>query len=270
LRRPNRGETFRPRDPPRPKECHEIARPARPRRRARPLLRRRRCARESRRAPSPGAAEIGDRLFPGLGNGGYDALHYHLDLRYATSDPAQPIDGKARILARATQSLSSFNLDFAGDSVGAVHVNGRVADWTRAGEELVVTPRRPLRKGHPFVITVSNFVSTPTVPNPDDPATTGFFVTPDGSATAPQPDKAHRIFPSNDHPRDKASFTFRFDVPAGRDAVANGVRAGPQHARRAQHLDLSPAPAAGDVARPARGRGLGVHIARPPSRGAIP
>jgi hypothetical protein len=39
--------------------------------------------------PSPGAAEIGDRLFPGLGNGGYDVLHYHLDLRYARSDPAR-------------------------------------------------------------------------------------------------------------------------------------------------------------------------------------
>ena len=74
-----------------------------------------------------------------------------------------------------------------------------------------------------FVVRVSNFSSTPTVPDPDDFSTSAFFVTPDGSATAPQPDQAHRIFPSNDHPRDKASFTFRFDVPAGTDAVANGV-----------------------------------------------
>jgi aminopeptidase N len=176
--------------------------------------------------PSPGASEIGDRLFPGLGNGGYDVRHYHLDLRYATSDPAQPIDGTVRIFARATQSLSSFNLDFAGDSVGAVSVNGRTAGWTHVGEELVVTPRRPLRKGRFFVVKVSNFAATPTVPDPDDFSTSAFFITPDGSATAPQPDKAHNIFPSNDHPRDKASFTFRFDVPAGRDAAANGVLLG--------------------------------------------
>jgi hypothetical protein len=32
-------------------------------------------------APSPGASEIGDPLFPGLGNGGYDAIHYSLALR---------------------------------------------------------------------------------------------------------------------------------------------------------------------------------------------
>ena len=32
--------------------------------------------------PSPGAPGVGDRLFLTLGNGGYDARHYHLDLTY--------------------------------------------------------------------------------------------------------------------------------------------------------------------------------------------
>src|SRR5688572_18781109 len=68
---------------------------------------------------SPGAAGLGDRLFPTLGNGGYDVRYYHLALRYETSDPAQSIDGTVTITARATQNLSSFNLDWAGDPVGA-------------------------------------------------------------------------------------------------------------------------------------------------------
>ncbi len=63
---------------------------------------------------TPGAPGIGDKLYPMLGNGGYDALHYDVDLRYATSDPAQPLDGTVTILARATQSLSRFDLDFGG------------------------------------------------------------------------------------------------------------------------------------------------------------
>ena len=183
-------------------------------------------ASRSQSVPSPGASDLGDRLFPGLGNGGYDVRHYNLDLRYETSAPSQPIDGTATIVARATQSLPRFNLDFAGESVGAVSVNRRTADWTREGEELVVTPNRPLRKGRLFVVRIANFTAAPTEPNPDDPETLGFFITPDGSATAPQPDRAHNIYPSNDHPRDKASFTFRFDVPAGTFAVANGVLAG--------------------------------------------
>jgi aminopeptidase N len=177
-------------------------------------------------SPSPGAESLGDRLFPGLGNGGYDVLHYDLDLRYATSDPAQPIDGTATISARATQALSRFDLDFAGQGVSAVSVNGRAAGWTREGDELVVTPRRSLRNHKVFVVRVAHFAATPTEPDPEVASSEAFFITPDGSATAPQPDLAHLIYPSNDHPSDKASFTFRLDVPTGTDAFANGTLKG--------------------------------------------
>ena len=176
---------------------------------------------------SPGAAGLGDRLFPGLGNGGYDALHYDLDLRYATAAPAQGLDGTVTIYARATQGLSRFNLDFAGQSVGAVYVDGRAARWAREGEELVITPKRAVKRHEKFRVTVAHFTAAPT-----DPAvSSAFFVTPHGSATAPQPDLAHDFLPSNDHPRDKASFRIRFDVPAGVVAVANGVPTG----RRTHH-----------------------------------
>ncbi len=33
-------------------------------------------------AARPGAAGVGDRLFPTLGNGGYDVVHYGLTLDY--------------------------------------------------------------------------------------------------------------------------------------------------------------------------------------------
>lgn len=178
-------------------------------------------------APTPGASGLGDRLDPGLGNGGYDALHYDLDLRYATSTPSQPIDGTVTIDARATQALSRFNLDFGGERVGAVSVDGVPARWRRAGEELIITPRQWLRDGERFAVRVSHFTAAPTEPS-DDPASTAFFVHQDGSATAGQPFSEHLVFPSNDHPRDKATFAFRFDVPAGTTAVANGVLEGRQ------------------------------------------
>jgi aminopeptidase N len=146
--------------------------------------------------PAPGSAGVGDRLFPTLGNGGYDVLHYDLNLRYATSSPSQPIDGTVTILARATESLSRFDLDFAGRSVGMVSVNGLPARWTE-----------------------------PTAPSAD-PATTAFFFTASGSATSPQPNYGHYVFPSNDHPSDKATFRFTFDVPTGVTAVANGLPTG--------------------------------------------
>src|SRR4051794_30503113 len=87
-------------------------------------------------AAAPGSPTIGDPPFPGLGNGGYDVLHYDLDLRYATSAPSQPIDGTVTIVARATQPLSRFDLDFAGGGVSRVSVDHRTALWSRSGEEL--------------------------------------------------------------------------------------------------------------------------------------
>ena len=104
-------------------------------------------------------------------------------------------------------------------------VDGARAGWRRDGEELVITPRRSLRKNGLFVVRVSHFVAVPTEPG-DDTASTAFFIHADGSATAGQPDAEHYVFPSNDHPRDKATFTFRFDVPAGTTAVANGLPLG--------------------------------------------
>jgi aminopeptidase N len=174
---------------------------------------------------SPGAAGLGDRLDPGIGNGGYDVQDYDLRLRYATADPAQPLQGDETITARATQALSQFNLDFAGKSVGGVAVNGRAAKFKRTGEELIVTPARPIANGSTFTVLITDFRAAPTkITYAVDSA--AFFVTPDGSATAPQPYDAHLIFPCNDHPRDKATFTFAIDVPEGRDAVANGTEIG--------------------------------------------
>jgi hypothetical protein len=69
-----------------------------------------------------GARSAGDRLFPQIGNGGYDALHYDLRLAY---DPATKIlDGRATMTARATQRLRASGLDLQGFEVTSVSVDG--------------------------------------------------------------------------------------------------------------------------------------------------
>ncbi|GAA3150546.1 aminopeptidase N [Kribbella aluminosa] len=50
----------------------------------------------------------------------------------------------------------------------------------------------------------------------------GFVATPDGFSTAPQPDVGHTVFPCNDHPSDKAFYTFKVTAPHGTIGVANG------------------------------------------------
>jgi aminopeptidase N len=173
-------------------------------------------------SPTPGDAGLGDRLFPSLGNGGYDVQNYDLRLTYPRKNPSQTVAGDVTISAVATQHLSRFNLDFAGSGPARVEVNGKSARFVHQGEELVVTPRYPFKPGRVFTVTIKGFSATPEQPGPE--ALYGFTVTPDGTALVSQPAAAHRVFPSNDHPRDKASFSITTDVPSGWTAVASGVR----------------------------------------------
>jgi hypothetical protein len=55
-------------------------------------------------------SSLEDSYFPLLGNKGYDALHYHLDI---TPDfDAETLDATVEIKMQATQNLTEFNLDF--------------------------------------------------------------------------------------------------------------------------------------------------------------
>jgi aminopeptidase N len=101
-------------------------------------------------------------------------------------------------------------------------VNGRPAAVVQDGEDIVITPQKPIHQDAHFRVVVAGYTATPTAVDPRDDASTAFFSTPDGTATAAQPNFAHLFLPSNDHPRDKASFTFHLDVPDGVTAVANG------------------------------------------------
>jgi hypothetical protein len=216
------------------------------------------------RPASPGAAGLGDRLFPTLGNGGYDVWHYDVAWRYPTAAPTTPVTGTVTIDAKATQSLSSFDLDWAGTSYGAVAVKGRPAAVVQDGEDIVITPEKPIHKGARFRVVVAGYTATPTAVDPENDASTAFFSTPDGTATAAQPNPAHLFLPSNDRPRDKATFTFHLDVPDGVTAVANGDLVSRRRPSRAGPWELRPAPADGDRARPGRRRRLRRHPSAAP------
>lgn len=165
---------------------------------------------------TPGAVGAGDPYFPTDGNGGYDVQHYLLDVKYAPA--TDRLTGVATISARATQNLSRFNLDLQGLTVRSITVNGRSADWSRAADELTVKPRSGLPKGKNFT-TVIRYDGVPqTLPAGD-----GFIHTDDGTVVIGEPPVADTWYPVNDHPSDKASYTFNITVPAGLEAVANGV-----------------------------------------------
>ncbi|MFI6146697.1 M1 family metallopeptidase [Streptomyces sp. NPDC051109] len=165
--------------------------------------------------PPPKALGIGDPLFPELGNPGYDVLSY--DLSFAYKHNKSPLDAVTVIDARALEPLERVNLDFSHGTVASAQVNGEPAQFESVGEDLVLTPASPVTANVPLHIEIRH------TSDPRGIADGGWVPTEDGLAMANQADAAHRVFPCNDHPADKAYFTFRITAPAGLTAVANGV-----------------------------------------------
>ncbi|MFH8366522.1 M1 family metallopeptidase [Streptomyces sp. NPDC018031] len=165
--------------------------------------------------PAPPAPQgLGDRLFPHLGNPGYDVAAYDIDLDYHGN--RRPLDAVTTIDARATRELNRVNLDFTHGTVRSVTVDGRRAAFTTAGEDLVITPRTPLAAHDRFEITVRH------TSDPRGPVKGGWVRTRDGLVMANQANAAHRVFPGNDHPSDKAVFTFHVTAPRELTVVAGG------------------------------------------------
>ncbi len=201
---------------------------------------------EAKGKPAAGSRSLGDPLLPQLGNGGYDARHYTIDLDY---DPAtNHFDAASTTMrAKALRTLSEFSLDFQDDlEVLGVSVDGRAADF--AFEEatpdlstspdvtqpmkLVVTPSATSRPkvGHEFDVQVS-YSGTPVEITDPDESIEGWIracyplnppQTCDGAFVVNEPMGAQSWFPSNNYPSDKATFDTRITVPSAKTALGVG------------------------------------------------
>ncbi len=75
----------------------------------------------------PGGRSAGDRLFPQIGNTGYDATHYDIDVDYDPVDNRFSPDTRSTMTATATQDLGRFSLDFQRLNIKRVEVDGTPA-----------------------------------------------------------------------------------------------------------------------------------------------
>ena len=176
---------------------------------------------------TPGSDGLGDPMFPLAGNGGYDVANYSLTLDYTPS--GNRLVGTVVITARATQNLSSFDLDFRMHDVTRLLVNGVPAAFSYAKEqELVVTPAAGLVQGKTFTVAVE-YAGTPLVVTDPDQSIEGWVPTDDGAFVVNEPQGSPAWYPVNDNPRDKATYDFRVSVPEGLTVMANGVLVSETH-----------------------------------------
>ncbi|WP_225830311.1 M1 family metallopeptidase [Streptomyces sp. NK08204] len=212
---------------------------------------------------------VGDRLYPYLGNPGYDVASYDLSFTYSGSND-KPLQAVTTIDAWTTTELDRLNLDFAHGTVESVEVDGHPADFARAGDDLVVTPDHPLPPGSWNRITVRH-TSDPVPAKGQDG---GWVRTSDGLAMANQADAAHLVFPCNDHPSDKARFTFRITAPNDYAVVANGLPSGAERVGRTTTWTYrTQHPMATELAQVSIGRSAVLHRTGPhglPVRDVVP
>ena len=165
---------------------------------------------------------LGDTYFDDLGNGGYDALHYHLDV--TPNFDAETLDASVTIDIRATQDLAEFNLDFWGFTIRELLVNGEAADYRRADIELTIIPATPILADE----TATIMISYQDEPRDGIDVQTQYLVSAGwvfheaGSLVVSEPFGASLWYPVNDHPQDKATYSFEITVPEPYVVATNG------------------------------------------------
>jgi aminopeptidase N len=176
-------------------------------------------------APEPSPARpddadgIGDELFPALGNPGIDVTDYVVELTY---DPAlDTIAGTVTLSVLPLDDREELTLDAVGLDIDEVLVGDEPAEFTVEPVELRIRPAEPLRASTAVTIAV-RYSASPDVELSASGVASGWYHTVQGSYVLNEPDGLRTWMPANDHPSDKATFTFAVTVPAGLTAVANG------------------------------------------------
>ena len=172
-------------------------------------------------APLDGTAGIGDPYFPLDGNGGIDVLHYDVRDRYGLAD--RRLSGRTTLTVRATEPLTSLNLDFL-LPVREVRIDGARVGFTGPNKhELQITPKAAIPAGQRFEVTV-RYAGKPGAVGWDGER--NWLASRHEVVTMNEPHMAAWWFPSNDHPLDKARFDIRITTGAEREVISNGRRVG--------------------------------------------
>ena len=171
-----------------------------------------------------GRSDIGDPLTPGAGNGGIDVTHY--DLVFDMTAGGGAVDSVATIDLVATEPLEQFSLDLSGWEIVSLDFDGAdLRTWKRDDDELVITPTHSVDRGEAHSVTVHSVGMPGQVDGTSATGSIGWFTRGDDTFIAAEPTGAKAVFPSNDHPSDKATFAISVLAPSELSVFANGVLA---------------------------------------------
>lgn len=168
-----------------------------------------------------GTDGVGDPYYPQLGNGGYDVLHYQINL--AADMKNESITATVLIQAQSTQLLDQFNLDFAGFEIKSLLLNGQETTYDRQAPELIIHPAESIPAETEFELEITYHGK------PEPPADAafefagGWYFYDSGAFVSSEPNGAAYWYPVNDHPSDKATYDFSITVAEPWVVATNGT-----------------------------------------------
>jgi aminopeptidase N len=137
------------------------------------------------------------------------------------------ITSTVTLTAQVTMNdLGRLSLDFSGYQVDGVQVDDQYTAFYRNPDKIYIDLPNVFMKGDPLILRVSYHGHvTPVDSQYISGIPLGLRTIPGNNLTFAfgEPDGAHIWFPCNDHPLDKASYSFKLTVPAGFTGVANGT-----------------------------------------------
>ncbi|RWA21469.1 hypothetical protein MBRU_14750 [Mycolicibacterium brumae DSM 44177] len=162
-----------------------------------------------------------DPYLPGVGNFGYRASRYELELDYKV--PINRLDGSVLITAVTLATLRTFSLDLCAPlRVTRVLVNGKPAKDFRARDNKVhITLAAPLPPGAAMTVAV-RYTGAPR-PRRTLWGEVGFEELTEGALVAGQPNGASTWFPCDDQPGAKASYRIQVSAESPYRVVSNGA-----------------------------------------------
>jgi aminopeptidase N len=169
-----------------------------------------------------GGETIDDPYYPEVGNTGYDVVHYDLDLRLEI-EGRDNLDGLASIEIITNAMLDQLSFDLVTLRVNNVSIDGVDVEHRQTDNKLRITPNSTLDANTSHVVEVAYGGAPDLLASQTRIGPIGWFdIDSSTSVAIGEPTGARAWFPVNDHPSDKATYSFTLDVPDPLVGVANG------------------------------------------------
>lgn len=123
------------------------------------------------------------------------------------------------IQMRSTENLTQFSLDFHKLNIDSITLDNKAVKFSRKDDKLTIVANEALTENKNFTLVVQyHGVPTPV----KGTVTGGWEKRGDGISTMSEPISAKNWYPCNNHPLDKATYSFYITVPKTFTMVANG------------------------------------------------